>query len=406
MSMHSNQITELVKRVSHDHKLQRTEDTSLLSEERYPMDLNPLFEGLSKPTSLQDAASLLQWDRAKASGVLDKVSYEKAKVEQNNLRRTLQLTPDTDNPWEKVQYQDWKDKVTLICLSAVQKVVMIGINHKNPLSWIYSPKMVDPSKTKRNQDDNIEGLQYLHPMLLNSPWEEPAKLDDLLIDLIRERDPISTAQALSTDPVESNKGRTKIRADLAAMKQALRRIYKLNSDTFHTFLLDLIPRAREGKSHLFTRIKAEREQHLVRQRVYRAATSGTAVVLTKRQAKAHSALHTLEFIEQNYVRNNENSVHILWTQILLHTREPMMNIYNWVVSFEQPLRRLTQCQGSNLDKAQHGRLRTLIAKQITDAEKLKITTIDTALTADMVDKGMYDLARRSQNFTGHTHQSF
>jgi hypothetical protein len=97
------------------------------------MDLNPLFEGLSKPTSLQDAASLLQWDRAKASGVLDKVSYEKAKVEQNNLRRTLQLTPDTDNPWEKVQYQDWKDKVTLICLSAVQKVVMIGINHKNPL---------------------------------------------------------------------------------------------------------------------------------------------------------------------------------------------------------------------------------------------------------------------------------
>jgi hypothetical protein len=69
----------------------------------------------------------------------------------------------------------------------------------------------------------------------------------------------------------------------------------------------------------------------------------------------------------------------------------MMNIYNWVVSFEQPLRRLTQCQGSNLDKAQHGRLRTLIAKQITDAEKLKITTIDTALTADMVDKGMYDL---------------
>ncbi len=120
MSMHSNQITELVKRVSHDHKLQRTEDTSLLSEERYPMDLNPLFEGLSKPTSLQDAASLLQWDRAKASGVLDKVSYEKAKAEQNNLRRTLQLTPDTDNPWEKVQYQDWKDKVTLICLSGTE----------------------------------------------------------------------------------------------------------------------------------------------------------------------------------------------------------------------------------------------------------------------------------------------
>ncbi len=119
--MQSNQITELVKRVSHDHKLQRTEDTSLLSEERYPMDLNPLFEGLTKPTSLQVATSLLQWDRTKASGLLDKISYEKAKAEQNNLRRTLQLTPGTDNPWEKVQYQDWKDKVTLICLMQCRK---------------------------------------------------------------------------------------------------------------------------------------------------------------------------------------------------------------------------------------------------------------------------------------------
>ncbi len=44
----------------------------------------------------------------------------------------------------------------------------------------------------------------------------------------------------------------KIRPNVLSMKQALRRIYKLNSDTFHTFLVDLIPRARENKSHLFT----------------------------------------------------------------------------------------------------------------------------------------------------------
>jgi hypothetical protein len=41
---------------------------------------------------------------------------------------------------------------------------MIGINHKNPLSWIYTPKLVDPSQIVRNYDDNIEGLQYLHPL--------------------------------------------------------------------------------------------------------------------------------------------------------------------------------------------------------------------------------------------------
>ena len=190
-------------------------------------------------------------------------------------------------------------------LSAVQKVAIAGIKSDNPLHWIYSPKLVDPTKTIRNKDDNIEGLQYLHPLLLDSPWEEPALLDDLLIKLCAERDPITYGQATSTNKLDRIKAKQKIRAGVISMKQALRRIYKLNSDTFHTFLVDLIPRARENKSHLFMRIKAEREQHLVRKRAYKSQ-QGTAPALPPRQAQAHSALHTLDFIEQHYVRDNEN----------------------------------------------------------------------------------------------------
>ena len=81
LNMDTKQLTDLIKRVSADQKLQRTEDTSLLSEERYPMDLNHLFESLTKPTSSQDAISLLQWDRTKAGGFIDKSSYEWAKAE-------------------------------------------------------------------------------------------------------------------------------------------------------------------------------------------------------------------------------------------------------------------------------------------------------------------------------------
>ena len=376
--MNNNQLNDLLKRISTDHKLKRTEDTSLLSEERYPVDLSPLFESLTKTTSLQDAMSLLKWDRTKSGNLLDKTSYESAVTEQNSLRKALQLTPDTDSPWEKVHYQDWKDKITLICISAVQKVAMIGINQKNPLSWIYNPQLVDPTKKVRNQDDNIEGLQYLHPLLLDSPWEEPSNLDDLLLDLVHEKDPIVYAQAISKDQIERVKAKIKIKANVSSIKQALRRIYQLNSDTFHTFLVELIPRARDNKSHLFTRIKAEREQHLVRQRVYK-------------KAKGSPTALTLEFIEQHYVKENENSVHILWTQILLHTREPMTNIYNWTVSFELPVRRITQCQRTALKKDQSLRIRTLMAKQMTDSEKLTITTIDTSLTADLIDAGTYNL---------------
>jgi hypothetical protein len=253
--MNSSQLNDLLKRISADHKSQRTEDTSLLSEERYPVDLSPLFESLTKPTFLQDAISLLRWDRSKSGNFVDKSSYERAKTEQNNLRRALQLTPDTDSPWKKVHYQDWKDKVTLICLIAVQKVATIGINHKNPLSWIYTPKLVDPTNTVRNHYDNIEGLQYLHSLLLDSPWEEPANLNDLLLDLVQEKDPLVFAQATSKDPAERIKAKTKIKTNVTAIKQALRRIYKLNTDTFHTFLVDLIPRARDNKSHCLRGLK-------------------------------------------------------------------------------------------------------------------------------------------------------
>ena len=155
MSIDSKQLTDLVKRVSTDQKLQLTENSSLLSEERYPLELSPLFESLTKPTSLQDAVNLLQWDRTKAGGYLDKEAYEQAKEQQNSLRKALQLTPDTDSPWEKVQYQDWRDKITVIVLSAVQKVAIAGVKSDNPLHWIYSPKLVDPTKTIRKPDDNF-----------------------------------------------------------------------------------------------------------------------------------------------------------------------------------------------------------------------------------------------------------
>jgi hypothetical protein len=218
--MDNKLLSEFITKFSTDQKFQLTEDTSLLSEERYPLELSPLFESLTKPTSLQDAMNLLQWDRTKAGGYLDKSAYEHVKVQQNSLRRALQLTLDTDSPWEKVQYQDWKDKITVIVLSAVQKVAIAGVKSDKPLHWIYSPKLVDPTKTVRKQDDNIEGLQYLHPLLLDPPWEEPAKLDSLLLRLCSERDPVTYGQASSKSTPDRIKAKVRIRAHVSSMAEA------------------------------------------------------------------------------------------------------------------------------------------------------------------------------------------
>jgi hypothetical protein len=69
----------------------------------------------------------------------------------------------------------------------------------------------------------------------------------------------------------------------------------------------------------------------------------------------------------------------------------MMNAYNWAISFELPVRHITQCQRTALQKDQSLRIRTLIAKQMTDSEKLTITTIDTSLTADLSTYKLDDL---------------
>ncbi len=85
----------------------------------------------------------------------------------------------------------------------------------------------------------------------------------------------------------------------------------------------------------------------------------------------------------------------------------MTNIYNWTASFELPVRRITQCQRTALKKDQALRLRTLIAKQMTDAEKLTITTIDTSLTTDLIiDSGAYKLDDLKTLLATHIHRPF
>jgi hypothetical protein len=50
--------------------------------------------------------------------MLDSGVYERMAAAQESLRATLQLTPTTDNPWEKHTFKDWKHRVTNICLQA------------------------------------------------------------------------------------------------------------------------------------------------------------------------------------------------------------------------------------------------------------------------------------------------
>ena len=237
---------------------------------------------------------------------------------------------------------------------------------------------------QRADQRNVQGMLLFHPILLKAPWEISPTIDDDIDSLIQEKHPLVHAKANSMGPwlpyelqLQQN-ARQQILSMESSLKLLLARIQKFTSHTFHVFLRELIPGAKLGRSLLFTRVVEHRNQYLARNR----ANVG---------AKEYSALDTLSFIELNYVQNNENSVHIAWTAILLHTREVLLPLYQWQTSFDPLTRKYEQAKGTPLNKAEFRKIKCLIAKQITDEEKIILAGIDPSFTIDNVDKGAYVL---------------
>ncbi len=99
---------------------------------------------------------------------------------------------------------------------------------------------------------------------------------------------------------------------------------------------------------------------------------GGATALTEEQKKkSHSASHTLAFIEENYVGDDDDAPHTTWDKILKATREPKMSIYNWVDPFTVRILRHTESTSKKLGKRKRIKVnKIIITKQITDDEKL------------------------------------
>ncbi len=129
-----------------------------------------LLKGISLSTNLQ---------KSKDSILLAEDQYPPKK----SLRATLQLTPNTDNPWEKHTFKDWKHRVTNICLQAVQKALK---NYdKSSSSFLFTPQDSTAatsvhshvSSKRSHTKSNIEGLLLYHPLIVQHPWEPTKDLD-------------------------------------------------------------------------------------------------------------------------------------------------------------------------------------------------------------------------------------
>ena len=79
-----------------------------------------------------------------------------------------------------------------------------------------------------------------------------------------------------------------------------------------------------------------------------------------------------------------------------------MSIYNWVDSFTVRILRHTESTSKRLGKKKRIKVNKTIAKQITDDEKLIITTIDFRFTTAFINAGDYFLSQVISTLAQHT----
>ena len=408
--MTAKQMRLLLQSISADPQMKQSKDSILLAEDQYPDSLDAIFTRLTVPTTLQNAITLLQWQRNACDSSYDSVLKSTSITNQDYLRKTYQLIPTSDNPWDNNTFRKWKYFVTNLCLSAVQEALK-ATDYGKSMKYLFQPDKKDETITElHNTKSNVQGLLLYHPILIDSPWQEPDDLDEKIGRLLQTTEPLIMARAEKeddgTDPRDRDNAQKHMAVLHLSVKSILERVYKLMSHSFHVLLQDLIPHARQDKSSLFTHIKGARTDHMLTLRAHHNKKRDEGLPTLEGEAlKSHSAQHTLQFIEDEYVEKDDDASHYTWGDILTATRLPKTTIFAWVDSFTLlTLRYGETCE--KISKVRLTKINRVVAKQITDDEKLTIATLQATFTAINIHNGIFIFSELvkllAQNVTSFT----
>ena len=310
------------------------------------------------------------------------------------MRKSYELVPTADSPWDTYTFRKWRYFVTNICLSAVQDALKTGSHEASKrMQRLFAPDRSDQAKgPSHNSRNNVQGMLLYNPLLLDSPWQAPDDLDQKIQILLDTNEPALIARSLKNDghtSYDMDNAIKQIDVLTTSIRQSLLRIYTLTSHSFHVLLRELIPKARFDQSDIFTHIKGARTEHMLNLRAHHGKTRDRNLPpLSAEQLKAHSAEHTIRFIEQEYVELDDDAPHYTWSDILTATRRPRMTLYAWVDSFTL----LTLRYGETVKKISKSRLTKInrtVCKQITDEEKLTIATINPAYSSIALNDGNF-----------------
>ncbi len=106
------------------------------------------------------------------------------------------------------------------------------------MKYLFQPDKEDETKTElHNTKNNVQGLLLYHPILIDSPWQEPEDIDAKIGRLLQTTEPLIMARAEKegddTDPRDRDNAQKHMAGLHRSIKNILERVYKLMSHSFH-----------------------------------------------------------------------------------------------------------------------------------------------------------------------------
>jgi hypothetical protein len=168
MDLTSKSAYKLLHQLESDPQLQSVEDTTILNDEQYPIAFESAITNLRDIIPLISAVTILRWDANTDSANLTKDQIQRMRVQRQKTVRNLNLNPTVDNPWDKIKYNFWKDRVTNICLGAAQAAFQTHEDSTN-FKFLFSASDKSNTAVLRGDQRNVQGLIMFHPILLQAP---------------------------------------------------------------------------------------------------------------------------------------------------------------------------------------------------------------------------------------------
>jgi hypothetical protein len=183
MDITSKSAYKLLQQLESDPQLQSVEDTPILNDEQYPIAFESSITNLEDIIPLISAVTILRWNEAKDSKNITQDQVQRMRTQRQKTVRNLVLNPTVDNPWDKIKYNFWNDRVTNICLGAAQAAFQ-SHEETSTLKFLFAASDKSNTTVHRADQRHVQGLMMFHPVLLQSPWETSPTIDLDIIKLL------------------------------------------------------------------------------------------------------------------------------------------------------------------------------------------------------------------------------